>query len=311
MYSCVSAKKYETLNNRYEYIVRTRVADTTRLSMESERHIQERDSIAIKYNRQVNAYLQLKNDSTTLAQNYYKNKKMLDDLFEKYDQLDKSYKQLSASLSSEDVSIAQNVSQKEKDLLIQEQKVLAQQANNDKLAASLQEREIKMLAFESSMRKMEKSVGDLKKKLEKSVLSSKDTAVTIEQRMTKLAIVFPESYGFASNTTNLSPQGVDLLKKIASILKIQPEYTITPTSLLIQSGGKDMVGEELSKSRIWYVAETLKKEGVTFSRISVSIKYQTAFAEQTKKTEKQPRTPLIEISIQPKLDSVFQMLQAD
>jgi len=308
--SCVSTKKYQSLSSRYDERSRQAVSDSARFEEIIAQVIRARDSLAGRYTLLEDKYLQLKNDSLTLAQNYRRNKGLLDDLFEKYDQLDKSYRQLAGNLSSETVNLTQNISQKEKELLVLEQKLLAQQAKNDKLTMELQEREVRMLAFENSIRKMDKSAADLKTRLEKSLAGNKDSTLKIEARAGKVYVSFPETLLY-TGTSTLSAKGGELLKKIAASLKSHPDLTVGVATILPPVPGDMSVAANAATPRMYEIVKFLSKEGVTSSRIVVSIKQAASSEGGNKKARKDAVIPGIEVVLEPKLDSILQSLQSN
>lgn len=310
--ACVSSKKYQALSNRYENLSQRFVADTIRYAQKNSELTSLRDSVFAKYTKLENTYLQLKNDSITLSQNYRRNKALLDDLFEKYDQLDKSYKQLSSSLSSDAVTQTQNVSQKEKDLLILEQKLLAQQSKNDKLSVELQEREVRMIAFENSIRKMNKSATDVKARLEKALAISKDTTLKVEQREAgRVAVRIPRSLLFSGNAETISPQGAAILRKIAFVYKAQSGFVYTLSTVFSPVSTQLTPSEAGTFPDMYEIYKFFSKEGVTFSKITITPRYETKVATSVKKVSENSETRLIEILSEPKLDVILQNLQSN
>jgi flagellar motor protein MotB len=310
--ACVSSKKYQALSNRYENLSQRFVADTIRYAQKNSELTSLRDSVFAKYTKLENTYLQLKNDSITLSQNYRRNKALLDDLFEKYDQLDKSYKQLSSSLSSDAVTQTQNVSQKEKDLLILEQKLLAQQSKNDKLSVELQEREVRMIAFENSIRRMNKSASDVKARLEKALAISKDTTLKVEQREAgRVAVCIPRSLLFSGSSETISPQGAAILRKIAFVYKAQSGFVYTLSTVLSPVSTQLTPSEAGTFPDMYEIYKFFSKESVTFSKITVTPRYEAKAATSAKKVNENPENRLIEILSEPKLDVILQNLQSN
>ncbi len=303
--ACVSPKKYQLLTNRYENLSQRLVADTIRFSQKSSEWMSTKDSLSVSYSQLENRYLQLKNDSSLLAQNYRRNKSLLDDLFEKYDRLDQSYKQLSGAGSADAITMAQ----KEKDLLVMEQKLLAQQSKNDKLSAELQEREIKLLAFENSIRKMDKSASDFKLRLEKSVATPKDSTLTIERRAGKVILAFPEPFAFPGTTEILSAQSIEVLKKAAPIFKSQSGLIFTITLVLPQASASTWPAETPSIRRLYEIVKYASKNGVTFARIVVMPTPSDTTPSTGRAQAVSATVTRIEITAEPKLEVILQGLQ--
>jgi hypothetical protein len=216
--ACVAPKKHQTLTARYDTLARRATADSTRLVAANTRLAVSLDSLVARYHGLTDQYLRLKNDSATLAQTYRRNKALLDDLFEKYEQLDRT------SRLPPDTALAgmATSAQKERDLLAFEQKLLAQQARNDRQEADLQERALKVLSFEENLRRIGKNTTDLKLLLEKSV-GGKDTAVTVQSEAAEVRVSTRETFWFAGN--NLTPKAAEVLDKMATVGRTQPNVT--------------------------------------------------------------------------------------
>ncbi len=301
--ACVSSKKYQALTNRYTNLSQRFAADTIRLSQKNEEARNSHDSLKSRYTQLENNYLQLKNDSIILSQTYRRNKALLDELFEKYDKLDKSYKQLSGSISSDALNLTQDVSQKQKELLILEQKLLAQQSQNDRLNMELQEREARLIAFENSIQKMNKTASDLKSRIEKAQVSTPDSIIKIEQRAGRVVIGISEAAMFTQNPVAISIQGSALLKKIASVFKNHSgfNYIINTTSPSQQDPFSSVFSSEIFKFFL--------KEGVTLNKITISTQNESKAVNNTRKSTEKPILRSIEIIADPKLDGILQSLQ--
>jgi|GEM_PF-3945553 len=304
--ACVSTKKYQALHTRYTVQVQQAAADSLRFAQLSTRLAGSNDSITAKYQLLESQYLQLKTDSLMLAQNYRRNKNLLDDLFEKYEQLDKSYRQLSGNVSSDAVILTQTISQKEKDLLVLEQKLLAQQARNDKLTLELQEREVRMLAFENSIRKMDKNAADLKRRVEQALLSIKDSTIKIEQRVGKVYISFPETLAYPGPTDEVAPRGLELIRKVAATVRTQPDITLTVVVVPAGSERTNSPEETTGIPRMYDIVKRFVKEGVTSNRVIASLRKEPPGSTAAKKKQNSGLINKIELIIEPKPDTGFQ-----
>ena len=247
--ACVAPKKYQALTARYDTLARRATADSTQLATGNARLAVSLDSLATRYNSLTDQHLRLKNDSATLAQTYRRNKALLDDLFEKYDRLAQTRQ---APADSTPTGVATSA-QRERDLLAFEQKLLAQQARNDRQEAALQERAMKVLSFEENLRRIEKNTADLRFLLEKSI-GGKDTGVAVQSEAAEVRVSARETFWFAGK--NLTTKAMEMLDKMAAASRTQPDV-----DFVIRSASPSDI------ARSEKICDYLRNKNVTKSRI--------------------------------------------
>ncbi len=305
---CVSTQKYTQLQSSYTQLSQKLTSDSIQSVQHIARLTTQKDSLANTYDRLTNLYLELKNDSVLLNRNYQRNKSLLDDLFEKYDRLDKAYKQVTDSIGTETATKAQDLSQKEKDLQILEQKLLAQQAQNEKTMIQLHEREIPIEAAERKRQKMKNMLTDWKNQLVKAGFPPSDSVFQLMNEKEGLILRIPESALLDTNLIQLTSIGKIRLKPIASLVKNSPEVRLV-CMLTTSSTTSRQTQTHNSFRKIEKIAEFLKKEGVTLDKVNTFVRYVPETFFNTKNAYYSTKTLFYEIIIAWKEDDNFSTLQ--
>jgi chemotaxis protein MotB len=310
--SCVTARKYDALKAKYDKLA-VDSAEYQRQLVEFTKNKAELDA-DIKELTEENR--KLKADSAQAGVMYRRNKSLLDDLFDKYDRLDKSYNQLLSNSATESGTLSKNLSQKEKELLSMEQNLMASKAQIDKLSIELQGREARVKELEKVLADKDKAVNDLKNRVNSALLGFKEGDLTVDIRNGKVYVSLSEKLLFKSGSYAVDTKGVEALKKLASVLKTQ-----TDVNVLVEGHTDDVpvakgtVGVDdnwdLSALRATSIVNILVKEGVTPTRLTAAGRGEYLPIATGKTPEARQKNRRTEIILTPKLDELFKILESN
>ena len=175
---CVTARKYDTLVRQNQMLEKMRAQSDTTLTSAKKQAV----DLQSKITKLQDLNRQLIQDSTQLGLNYRRNKAVTDNLFEKYNMLDKSYTSLLANSSTEKGTLTQNLSKKEQELRLMEENILAAKAQNEKLSAELKSREQRVQDLEKVLADKDKAVSDLRTRVNNALMSFKGSDLSVDVR---------------------------------------------------------------------------------------------------------------------------------
>jgi chemotaxis protein MotB len=258
----------------------------------------------------------LREDSTRTQDLYNKNKVLLDDLFDKYDRLNKSYNNLLANSSAEAGTLSKNLSERERQLLAMEQNLLANKAQVDKLSSDLSTREKRLAELEQILKEKDKAVNDLRDKVNKALLGFKDSGLTVDVRNGKVYVSLAEKLLFKSGSYSIDPKGVEALTRLAGALKDQQDINVMVeghTDDVPVAKGNACIDDnwDLSVLRATSIINTLVSKGVSPARLVAAGRGEFSPVEAVKTAEARQRNRRTEIILTPKLDELFQILDVN
>ncbi len=307
--SCVTARRHDALLARYNSLA----ADSAQYQQQRKSFEEEKQRLDAQIADLTKETEKLKADSAQTGQIYRRNKALLDDLFEKYEKLDKSYNQLLSNSAAEAGTLSKNLSQKEKDLLVTEQNLLATKAQVDKLSLDLQAREKRVEELEKVLADKEKAVNDLKSRVSGALLGFKDSDLTVDVRNGKVYVSLAEKLLFKSGSYAVDARGAEALKKLAGVLKTQQDVNVLVeghTDDVPVAGGIPGIDDnwDLSVMRATSIVNLLTKEGVNPSRLTAAGRGEFVPVATGKTPEARQKNRRTEIILTPKLDELFQIL---
>ncbi len=307
--SCVTARKYDRLLSQYNSLA----ADSAENARQRRQFEEDRGQLQAQLTRLTEETNKLKADSAEAGKLYRRNKALLDDLFEKYERLDKSYNSLLSNSSVEAGKLAGNLSQKEKELLAMEQNLLASKSQADKLSLDLQAREKRVQELEKILADKEKAVNELKNRVSSALLGFKEGDLTVNVRNGKVYVSLAEQLLFKSGSYAVDPRGADALKKLAAVLKSQQDVNVLVeghTDDVPVSGGIAGVKNnwDLSVMRATSIVDVLLKNGVNPVKLTAAGRGEHVPVATGKTPEARQKNRRTEIILTPNLDELFQLL---
>lgn len=310
--SCVTARKYDAMALRATQAEEAKAACDEKMALLEE----DRKKLDAQVRELTDEGNKLKADSTRVGELYRRNKVLLDDLFDKYDRLDKSYNQLLSNSAAEAGTLSKNLSEKEKQLLAMEQNLMANKSQVDKLSADLQSREQRVKELEKILEDKDKAVNDLKNRVSNALLSFKDSDLTVDIRNGKVYVSLSEKLLFKSGSYAVDPKGAEALKKVANVLKTQPEINVmveghTDDVPIAKGNGCVDDNWDLSVLRATSIVNILSTEGVTPTKLVAAGRGEFLPIATGKTPEIRQKNRRTEIILTPKLDELFQILEAN
>jgi chemotaxis protein MotB len=307
--SCVTARRHERLQADYNALV----ADSVKFGQQRRAFEVDRKRLQAQIDQLTAESTKLKADSAEAGTLYRRNKALLDDLFEKYERLDKSYNQLLSNSSVEAGRLATNLSEKEKQLLTMEQNLLTSKSQVDKLNADLQAREQRVQELEKILADKEKAVNALRTTVSNALLGFKEGDLTVDIRNGKVYVSLAEQLLFKSGSYSVDPRGVDALKKLANVLKTQQDVNVLVeghTDDVPIAGSINGVKNnwDLSVMRATSIVDVLVKNGVNPGKLTAAGRGEFVPVAQGKTPEARQKNRRTEIILTPNLDELFQLL---
>lgn len=299
--ACVSQKKYNELANQKDNLEQDKAALTEELAIAAQK--------ISRLEKKVN---QIIKDSLQLHQSYQAVSTELAQLKTKHQQLQKYYDDLLT-----------NSGQLNKDLATQQKRLMDIEADleitrrkNDELSQNLAEREQKVRELENILAEKEAAVNQLRKIVSDALLNFKENELSVEVRNGKVYVSLAEQLLFKSGSIQVDPKGIQALNTLAQAIKDNQDLHI-----LVEGHTDDVPisrvsnymknNWDLSVMRATSIVKILTEAGVDPGQITAAGRgeYQPiASNDQNEGRQKNRRT---EIILTPKLDELFQILQAN
>lgn len=336
--SCVSQLKYDRLNTevsglRNERDEALKRAESSKLDVV--RLEKENKSLTDENSK-------LKLDSASSGIMYRKNKQLLNDLFDKYDRLDKSYNSLLSNSQNERVLTEKDVQRKEQEILRKEKELTDVKEQIAKAQAELEKKkeetaslskevgtkDSKIKDMESRMAQKEKIMQDIKTKLGAALLTLNNANLEVNLKDGKVYVVLPNKTLFTTGNYFLQPEGKKAVETVGKILvqnpdlevaveghtdndPIKPKATTKKGAKTAPATGGIRSNWDLSAMRAATVAEELYKEGVAGNRIVAAGRGEFQPLDNSNSEIAKQRNRRIELIISPKLDVLYDLLKEE
>ncbi|SMB96858.1 OmpA/MotB domain protein [Hymenobacter roseosalivarius DSM 11622] len=301
---CVASKKYDDL--------RARQTATEQAKTDLER--QQRQAVAeLQKASDELAQLRLDNkrlvaDSTQTGNVLRKTQNLYGELNSSFEKLLKNTDRALADKSADYSKVAQDLARREADLG-------KSQTEIDKLTADLKTREARLTELQQALAEKDKAVNDLRAKVSKALLSFNDSDLQVQLKDGKVYVSLSEQLLFKSGSTKVDPKGQDALKKLATVLQEQRDVNVVveghTDDVPITKGTAGMQDNwDLSVLRATEIARLLTTSGVTPERVTASGRSKYVPLDVAKTPVARQKNRRTEIILTPKLDELFQILDA-
>jgi chemotaxis protein MotB len=210
----------------------------------------------------------------------------LNDLKNRYSEMDSNYMKLRSNSSSE----------------------------INKLSSDLKKREQRLKEVEEILRKRDEATNQLKEKLQQALLGFAKNGLTVEIRNGKVYVSLMDKLLFPSGSIIIDEKGKQALSQLANVLKQQPEINIAveghTDSQKITNLGQIKDNWDLSVLRstsvVRYLTEISKVEAV---RMTATGKGEFQPLGQNTTAESRSKNRRIEIVLSPKLDELYDLIK--
>ena len=306
---CVTAKKYDNLSARQAADAQGKAeaerqfrASTTELQKASDELAQQR--LARK---------RLVTDSTETGTAYRKTRGLYNELSSSYDKLLKNSDRELANKSSDYNKVAQDLARREAELGALDVSLQKSKAANDRLAADLQTREVRLTELTKALADKDQAVADLKARVSKALLSFNSSDLQVKLKDGKVYVSLSEQLLFKSGSTKVDPKGQEALKKLATVLQEQRDVNVVveghTDNVPIRPGTAGMADNwDLSALRATEIARLLATAGVSPERVTASGRGQYVPVATNDSPQNKAMNRRTEIILTPKLNELFQIL---
>jgi chemotaxis protein MotB len=209
-----------------------------------------------------------------------------------------------------------DLNEQQKRLLAAREELEATRKRNEELATNLQERERRVVELERVLAEKEKAVSQLKKKVSDALLNFKENDLTVEVRNGKVYVSLAEQLLFKSGSIQVDPKGQKALQQLAGALKDSKDINISVeghTDNVPMAKGTAGISNnwDLSVLRATSIVDILLKNGVAPDKVTASGRGEYAPITSNATADGKAKNRRTEIILTPKLDELFQILEAN
>lgn len=324
--SCVPARKYEDMVTRRQECEKS----NAELRKNNEKLFVENNELSSQINELRRNIETLMLDTTNLGSTLRR-------INENYEQLHKTYQilleqneQLSKGQAAETRQIMARLQETQEDLLRREDELhratMAMQEKekslnelNARLQASLEEinkKEARLFELESILNRQDSVVNALRRTVSNALLGFQDNGLSVDIRNGKVYVSLEETLLFATSSTKVDPQGVSALKELAKVLEKNPDINVLieghTDDVPFMPGSQIKDNWELSVLRaIAIVRILLENSKVDPQRLTAAGRGEFLPVDPAKTPEARKKNRRTEIILTPKLDELFQIIEAN
>ncbi|GAB2960355.1 hypothetical protein GCM10027048_30040 [Hymenobacter coalescens] len=310
--SCVTAKKHDDLKAR---LTATEQAQTT-----AERQAREAVAELKKATDELNE-LRLTNrrlvsDSAQTGNVLRRTQTLYRELSDTYEKLIKNNEKVLANKSADYQKVAQDLARREAELGELSANLNKSRTEIDKLSADVKSREQRLAELEKALAEKDAAVNALRAKVSNALLSFKASDLQVKVKDGKVYVSLSEQLLFKSGSTKVDPKGQEALTKLAAVLKEQRDVNVVveghTDNVPILKGTAGMQDNwDLSALRATEIARLLTVGGVQPERVTASGRSQYVPVAQNDSPQNKAMNRRTEIILTPKLDELFQILDAN
>ena len=308
---CVTARKYDDLSARQKADADGKAAAERQLQGTTAQLQKTTDELAQLRLTQK----RLVTDSTETGNAYRKTRMLYNDLNTSYDKLLKNSDRELANRSSDYNKVAQDLARREAELGALDQRLQKSKADNDRLADDLKTREARLAELTKALADKDKAVADLKARVSKALLSFNGADLQVKLKDGKVYVSLSEQLLFKSGSTRVDPKGQEALKKLATVLQEQKDVNVVveghTDNVPMRAGTAGMTDNwDLSALRATEIARLLATAGVAPERVTASGRGQYVPVAPNDSPQNKAMNRRTEIILTPKLNELFQILDA-
>lgn len=317
--SCVPGGRYKTLHDK------------------SVQYMNERDELKTENldlsmsNREMKAKIRsLEEELSGMGQEKESLQEELDQAMAEYNDISKRYSDLQKAQEDlirgnvaetrrllRELQDAQENLQDKEDLMRQlEMNMEAKRAALDELAYELEKRDERLNELEQILEDQTRIVKDLKNKVSDALFGFEGEGLTVSMKNGKVYVSLEEKLLFRTGSYNIDVNGRDALKKLAVVLKNNPDIQITIEGHTddvpyISSGGPIQDNWDLSVKRATTVVRVLlDNTGINPRRLTAAGRGEYLPVEDAKTAEARRKNRRTEIILTPDLTELYRILES-
>lgn len=319
LFSCVPARKYEELKSKQAACLEENSALKTQ-----NQNLEEKNKELVASSDKLRTEKEaLENDIKVLE-------KSLDQMTKNYDNVNKTYQllldknnELLAGNKSATEQLMKQLQKTQEELQAQEDALRAlegtlqkKEDKLNKLTTELQARERRVNELESLISRQDSAVNALKNKVKEALLGFENNGLTIEQKNGKVYVSLDESLLFASGSYSVGERGKDALKKLAKVLEQNQEINVLveghTDNVPLKGSGDIKDNWDLSVKRATSVVKIITENSKTNpKRLTAAGRGEYFPLDLTNTPEGRKKNRRIEVILIPKLDELFELLEAN
>jgi len=314
--SCVPARQYQDAVAARDACQ----ADTASLRNQLKLKTEEVEDLNERINDMLAQISLMRKDSIDVHNRYDQMLRANEELHKIEDMLNTRINQLLALSSTENQQLREDLQKKQDELALKE-KLLAekektlsdQQKNIETLSADLADREKRVKELQDILNKQEQTVNDLKNTIDKALAGFSSSDLTVERKNGKVYVSLSEKLLFATGSTVVDAKGKEALKKLADVLKSNPDIKIEieghTDNVPLKSTNFPKDNWDLSVLRATSIVKILTVDnGVDAKRIIAEGRGEYYPVADNATTEGKARNRRTEIILSPNLDALFNLI---
>lgn len=307
MMSCVSTKKYDELafQKRQLEAEKSKLTEevTTKNAMisalrEKETMLTQRESELASTKSQLTALQESQKD---LMRKY-------DELLSQNNEVLDNASQEKAALAEELSAKQQELDQKERELRFLEMKLQSQEENLVTLQEDVRVRERKLLELTEELNARDSMMQMLRASIDEALRGFSDADLTVSEFNGKVYVSLSQNLLFAKGSDVIDQQGLNAIRKLANVLKDNPEIQINVEGHT-DSDGSPAKNWDLSVTRATSVVKALTGAGLNPGQVTASGRglYYPRVPNDTEENKAINRRT--EIILSPNLDALYSLLE--
>lgn len=313
---CVPQRQYQDAVAQRDACMQDTSALRSQLRMRNE----EVESLTKQLDAMYASMNLMRKDSVDIHSRYDQMVKANQELRAIEDMLNNRINQLLALSANENQQLREDLQKKSDELLAKEKELntkastLAdQQKSIEQLTADLEARSKRVAELESVLNQQEKTVTDLKNTIDKALSGFSSSDLTVERKNGKVYVSLSEKLLFASGSTIVDPKGKDALKKLAEVLRANPDITVEieghTDNVPLKSNNFPKDNWDLSVLRATSIVKILTQEnGVDAKRVIAEGRGEFYPVADNGTVEGKARNRRTEIILSPNLDALYQLI---
>lgn len=317
--ACVPAKKVEDIKRKKA------ICEEQRAALEEANRKLDEDYTEVneKYQDLMKSHKGLMTDTTIQGRSLRLMTKNYDQLNETYQLLLDKNKELLAGREAESAKMFNNLTDsqsklRERTAALDQAKLNleAKERNLAQLKTELEQREKRVNELEAILARKDSAVNALKSKVQKALLGFENNGLTIEQKNGKVYVSLDESLLFASGSYTIEKKGKEALNSLGSVLEKNADVNVLveghTDNVPFKGSGVIQDNWDLSVKRATSVVKIiLEKNEIDAKRLTAAGRADFVPIATNETKEGRSKNRRTEIILSPKLDELFELLEAN
>jgi len=316
--ACVPARQYQDAVAQRDACMQ----DTSALRSQLRMKTAEVDAMGKQINDLYASINLMRKDSLDIHSRYDQMLKANEQLRAVEEVLNNRINQLLALSANENQQLREDLQKKSDELTAKELELNAkaatltqQQKSIEELTADLEARSKRVAELEGILNQQQQILEDLKNTIDKALSGFNANELTVERKNGKVYVSLSEKLLFASGSTTVDPKGKDALKKLAEVLKSNPDITIEieghTDNVPLKSNNYPKDNWDLSVLRATTIVKILTQEnGVNAKRMIAEGRGEYFPVADNATAEGKSKNRRTEIILSPDLNALYQLLES-